>query len=76
MGNATNHFAKLPYSPKFVAVQHISNDLCELKLRERIWHKNFPEGSRNSESDFATFTLSTCLLLSLIIVKLPWGQPI
>jgi hypothetical protein len=33
------------------------------------------QGSRNSESDFVAFTLSSCLLLCVIIVKLPWGQP-
>jgi len=35
--------------------------------RERIWHKIFLEGSRNSKSDFVAITLSTCLLLSMLL---------
>jgi hypothetical protein len=58
------------------AIQQIWEELCELKLRERNWHKISPQGwRRNSESDFAAFTLSSCLLLCVIIVQLPWGKP-
>jgi hypothetical protein len=59
-----------------LAIQRIWEELCELKLRTRNWHKISPQGLRNSESDFAGFTLWSCLVFSVIIVKLLWGQPL
>jgi hypothetical protein len=65
----------LRHSSKFEVMQQIWNDLCELKFSERNWHNISQQGSRNSKSDIAAFTLSSWLLLCVNIVKLPWGQP-
>jgi len=46
-----------------------------MNVRTTTMQNISPQGSRNSESDFVAFTLSSCLLLCVMIVELPWGQP-
>ncbi len=83
--NATNHFAILCHSPKFVAVQHIWKDLCELKWENLV--QNFPWRIKKfwiRFRGFHTVNLFTAFCdnwqrihhsWSLSMINLPWGQP-